>query len=187
MRHDHAIVMTKRPALIAAIVALLIVAAAAAWWFASPLLTLKDMRDAAAANDADRLSAHIDYPALREDLKADLMARMMAEMGKDKSGFGTIGMAFGSALIGPVIDGMVSPAGLRAAFVAKQNQPAATGLKAAADRPALDIGKDVTIRHDGIDQFAVVPRDPRGGTLIFRRHGLTWKLSGIDLPAAPAR
>ena len=97
---------------IAAVVAVLIVIAASALWqFESPAWTLKGMKDAAQSHDAEALNAYIDYPALRESLKAELMARMMAEAQKDKSGFGAVGMAFGSALMGPMIDGLCFPNG----------------------------------------------------------------------------
>ena len=72
-----------------------VIALGVAWYFASPWYTLKQMRSAAEANDAAALSSYIDYPSLREDLKSDLMAQMMAEASKDKSGFGALGVATG--------------------------------------------------------------------------------------------
>ena len=69
-----------------------------------------------------RFDAYIDYPAVREDLKAEIMAQLISGAQKDKSGFGGLGMAIGSAMIGPMIDGMVSPAGMRAALIAKRNE-----------------------------------------------------------------
>ena len=89
--------------------ALIVIASAALWYFESPLWTLHGMKDAAQSHDADALDAYIDYPALRESLKAELTARMMIQAQKDKSGFGALGMAFGSAVMGPMIDGLVSP------------------------------------------------------------------------------
>ncbi len=80
------------------------------------------MKDAAQSHDADALNAYIDYPALRESLKAELMARMTAEAQKGKSGFGALGMAFGSAIIGPMINILVSPAGMRAALLANNQE-----------------------------------------------------------------
>src|SRR5437588_11765200 len=92
--------------------ALIVIASGALWYFESPAWTLKGMKDAAQSNDADALNAYVDYPSLRESLKAELMARMMAEARKDKSGFGALGVDFGSAMIAPMIDTLVSPAGM---------------------------------------------------------------------------
>src|SRR5947209_7490551 len=114
--------LVSRSKTAAIILAALIIALGAGWYFLSPAWTLRGMRAAAEANDPDALNAYIDYPAVREDLKAEIMARLMTEAQKDTSGFGGLGVALGSAMIGPMIDGMVSPAGVRAALIAKRNQ-----------------------------------------------------------------
>jgi hypothetical protein len=94
------------------------------------------MKAAADANDPDALNSYIDYPALREDLKAEIMGQMRAQAKKHKSGFGGLGLAIGRAMIEPVIDGLVAPAGVRAALMAKRDQaqtkaalPAASSLR----------------------------------------------------------
>ena len=169
--------MSKRW-LMAAVV--LFVAAGTTWYFASPWYTLKQMRDAAQANDADAMSAYIDYPAVREDLKAEIMAQVMAEAEKDKSDFGALGVGLASAMLGPMIDGFVSPAGLRAAFVANRNKQAAQPQQKAAG--ALNLTDDVEIERRSFDEFAVGNKSHPDGQMIFKRHGLGWKLSGVDLP-----
>ena len=102
--------------------AALIIAAGATWYVASPGWTLNQMKAAADADDSDALNTYIDYPALREDLKAETMAQMIAEANKDKSGFGRLGLAIGTAMVGPVIDGLVTPAGMRVALMAKRDE-----------------------------------------------------------------
>lgn len=102
--------------------ATLIIAAGAAWYFVSRAWTLRQMKAAADANDANALSGYIDYPALREDLKAELMGRMVAEAAKDKTGLGGLGLAIGPAVVGPMIDQLISPAGVRAALMAEHEQ-----------------------------------------------------------------
>lgn len=119
--------------------AVLLLGAGAGWYFGSPAYTLSQMKAAAEANDSDTLVSYIDFPSLREDLKAEFMAHLMAENAKDTSGFGALGMELGSAMVGPMIDGMVTPAGVRAAFIANRNKeqakpsPGPTGAKAPAE------------------------------------------------------
>jgi hypothetical protein len=138
------------------------------------------MKAAADANDADALNPYIDYPALREDLKAEIVGRMMADAKKDKSGFGGLGLAIGSAMIGPVIDGMVTPGGMRAAFMAKRDQALATAAPQAGSARRVPV--DPMIVRRGFSEFLVASKQqPRSG-LVFKRHGLSWKLSGVDLP-----
>ena len=163
------------------VAAVLIFIGAVSWYFASPYYTLMQMRDAAKANDADALSAYIDYDALREDLKSELMAHMMAEAEKDDSGFGAIGVAFGSAMIGPMLDGMVSPAGVRAMLISKQQRETAQGAKAPAAPVKVD--EKPVIERRSFSEFAVKSKDDAQGAMIFTRRGLGWKLTGVDLPA----
>ena len=65
--------------------ALIVIASGALWYFESPAWTLKGMKDAAQSNDADALNAYVDYPSLRESLKAELMAPASSRL-KSRSG-----------------------------------------------------------------------------------------------------
>jgi hypothetical protein len=157
--------------------ALIIIASSALWYFESPAWTLKGMNDAAQSHDADALNAYIDYPALRESLKAELTARMMAEAQQDKSGFGALGAAFGSAMMGPMIDGLVSPSGMRAALLASKQADAPPAAASALHVPE----KPVIVRRN-FSEFLVTAKDQPNSGLVFERHGLSWMLSGVELP-----
>ena len=156
--------------------ALIVIASSTLWYLESPALTLKGMKDAAQSNDADALNAYIDYPALRESLKAELMARMMIEARKDKSGNGALGMAIGSAVMGPMIDGLVSPAGMRAALLASRQE------KSAPAASALHVPKEPVIVRRSFSEFLVSAKGQPNSGLVFKRHGLSWMLSGVQLP-----
>lgn len=166
-----------------AAVALFIVAGFAAWYFYSPSYTLVQMKAAARANDSDKFSSYIDFQALREDMKAELTARMLAEAQKNKSGLGSFGMAIGSAMIGPLVDGMVSPAGVRAAFIANERVEA-EGLSNKAMEP-LKLSDDPVIERRSFSEFAVTSKNHPRSAMIFKRHGLGWQLSAIELPPDP--
>lgn len=160
----------------ATVAALMVIASTALWYFESPALTLKGMKDAAQSHDAEALNAYIDYPALRESLKSELMARMMAEAQKDKSGFGTLGIAVGAAMMGPMIDGLVSPAGMRAALLANSHEK---GLQAAS---VLHVPEQPLIVRRSLSEFVVTERRQPNSSLVFKRHGLSWMLSGVEFP-----
>ncbi len=156
----------------AGLAAVLVLLATIGWYVLSPGYTLKQMKAAAQANDADRLSSYIDYPSLREDMKSELSARMMAEAQKDQSGFGPLGVALGSALVGPLVDAIISPAGVRAMMLSnRQNKKA-----------PIAVGEDPDIERHGLSEFVVKSKSGQNGTMVFKRHGLSWKLSGLDLP-----
>ncbi len=137
------------------------------------------MKAAADANDPEALNSYIDYPALRDDLKAEITGQMMAEAKKDKSGFGRLGLIVGTAMVGPVIDGLVTPAAVRAALLAKRNQAQIKALPQAAS--ALRLPDDPVIVRRGFSEFLVASKRKPKTALVFKRHGLSWKLSGVDL------
>lgn len=173
--------MTRARWKIAAVAAVLIVIASGAlWYFESPAWTLKGMKDAAQSHDADALNDYIDYPALRESLKAELMAQMMAEAQKDKSGFGAFGVTIGSALMRPMIDGLVSPAGMRAALLANRQTNAGRAAS------ALHVPEQPVIVRQSFSEFLVTTKGQPNSGLIFKRHGLSWLLSGVRLKSDPS-
>lgn len=172
--------MRSKARIVVVAAAALIITTAGLWYFESPAWTLRNMKAAADANDADALNAYIDYPALREDFKAELSARMMAEAQKDKTGYGALGVALGSAIIGPMIDGLVSPAGMRALLFAKRNQQ--TSGNAAGAAAALKVPDRPLIVRRNLSEFLVTTKGASRGGLIFKRHGLSWQLSGVELP-----
>lgn len=162
------------------IVALVILAAAVGgWWYESPWWTLGQMRDAARAGDAQKLSQYVDYPALREDLKGDLRRSLTMEMvSRKQDGFAMIGSAIAMAMIDPLIDAMVTPEGVQAIFDQRKrvgssdNKPK---IPVASNNPIID--------RMGFNEFKVRDKDPKKGALVFKQSGLGWKLSGLDLPA----
>jgi hypothetical protein len=160
---------------VAGLVALLVVVLGVGWYFASPSYTLSQMKAAAQANDADALSSYIDYTALREDMKTELMARMMAEAQKDKSGFGALGVALGAAMIGPFVDAMTSPAGVRAMMLSNEANKSARKVPVTVDENPI-------IERRGLSEFIVKSKSEPNGGMVFKRYGLGWKLAGIDLP-----
>jgi hypothetical protein len=168
------------------VVAGLLAALAAGWWFGSPWWTLREMRAAAAAHDERALSAHVDYPALRASVKQQVMAAYGNGAVSEARGLGSLGAALARALAGPVIDTLVTPDGVRAMFeVEEARKTPSAAASAAGGGPVLPALKDrPVIERDGLDQFRVHGRDSGSATMIFRRAGLGWKLSGVALPPA---
>lgn len=164
----------------ALIAATLIIAAGVLWYLASPGWTLHQMKAAAAANDADALNSYIDYPALRDDLKAEMLGQMVAEAKKDKSPFGGLGLAIGTAITGPAVDRLITPAAMRAALMAKRDMALTEAAPQTAS--ALRVPDDPVIVRRGFSEFLVASKQQPKSGLVFKRHGLSWKLSGVDLP-----
>jgi DUF2939 family protein len=158
----------------------IVIASATLWYFESPAWTLKGMKDAAQSHDADALNAYIDYPALRDSLKAELTARMRAEAQEDKSDLGSFARALGAVTLGPLTNILVSPAGMRAALFASKQ-----GVGPAAS--ALRVPKEPVIVRRNFSEFLVTAKDRPNSGLVFKRHGLSWMLSGVELPPTGSR
>jgi hypothetical protein len=163
----------------AAIGALLAVAATS---FASPWWTLHSLRTAVARHDADAVSAQVDFPALRDSVKSQLLTAISRDA-RDAGGnpFAAIGKAFALAVADPLVDAVVSPAGV-AAMV--EHGKITIAKPAPAQEPAADAPPaekpHYTLHYRGWDRFAVTADD--GGSFVFRRDGLWhWKLAGIEL------
>ncbi len=159
-----------------------LLALAVAWYAASPYWTLRQVAAAAKADDTERLSSYVDYPALREDVKAKLTARLI-DVTKADDPTARLGRAMGMALMAPMVDAFVSPAGLKAAFVRLD----VAGGKAAPGSGKAEEGKKPRVERLGLDSFRVGDPDQPGSGLVFERRGLGWKLAGIDLPPEPER
>jgi len=163
------------------VVVLLALAAAGAWFYGSPGWTIERMQAAATAKDAALLSSYIDFPALRADLKRKLPDHLTARAREKNDGLGRLEAAIGGVLIGPIVDTIVTPEALRLAF-APGPATAVDDPTGAQVRPAgVRLGKDPVITRRGVSEFVVGPRGKAGG-LVFRRSGLSWRLSGIDFP-----
>ena len=170
--------------IIAALAALLVLGGT--WYFASPALAMSGLRDALQEGDRDELTERVDFPAVRESLKSQMMAAVTAEMAKQKEGdnpFAALGAMFVTGLVNQMIEGLVTPDGLRA--LVQQGR-----LKADPSAKAPD--QQWTVEHDGLDKFRAVPVGKPGEKapkLLFKRDGLGGRLVDIEMPAgglAPA-
>jgi hypothetical protein len=145
----------RRPRILALAAAALLALLAAGWWFGSPLWTLWRMREAARAGDAQALAAYVDFPALRASTRRQLRPRLGP---------------LGGLLAGPAVDAVISPEALRLALLHGRGDRAGAGAGAG--------GGETGLVRTGASEFRV----SRGkGDLVFRRHGLGWKLEEIAL------
>lgn len=153
------------------------VLAGAGWYFGSPSWTLYQMKSAADARDADALTSYVDFPMLRETMKEQLRAGMAAKMAQEEADeFAVLGGIFAMSMVDSMIDGFLTPSSIRVMFAAA---PDASELE---DGPDLRTD-DMKIERHGFSQFLLVnPTDNTSGQFVFRREGLSWKLSEIRLP-----
>lgn len=163
-----------------------IVVAAGAWYWLSPGLAMQGLKTAALAGDREELKERVDFPAIRESLKSQMRAMMVAEMAKEKDNpFAAVGMAFAGAIVDPMIDSIISPEGIKVMVESgKVNEP---GKTAATQTQGKDAEWEIERR--GLDRFVARPKVKPGDnapSLIFKRDGLGWDLVDVEAPTNPS-
>ena len=161
-------------------------------YFASPLLAVRGLVSAAKAGDEAALEQRVDFTALRQSMKNEMNARLVAEMRKDlgdhDKALGGLGMLLAPSFISSAVDTLITPKAV-AAMVTEAREPrAADGIGQA--RPKTDDADDKIKRsysYRGLNTFAVTLHEQdrperRLSLLMERRNLFFWKLAGVELP-----
>lgn len=189
-----------------AIAALFVVAALFAYVAAGPYLALRAMDRALANRDSAALSRHVDFPALRANLRAQVEDAIARRVPAEAQGsvLGGLGIEIATAMAGGAAEGLATPAGLAAlmqgrdawgrlrALTGTDHATPAALPRAAADTDASAGGSTAqapsplagaTHRFESHDRFVVAARDAQGRpvTLVLTRRGLHWRLSDVRL------
>jgi hypothetical protein len=170
------------------IAATVIAAVVGVWFYFTPYIAANSMKKAAEANDSATLSSYINFPSLKESLKANFNAMLATEAvkSKDSNPFGALGAALAAAFINPMIDALVTPESL--AMMMQGNKPdLEKGAARTEKKPTGASDTEMTMGYESFDRFAVSVKkkgdadDPV--TFVFHRQGLlTWKLASLRLP-----
>ncbi len=158
--------------------------AAIALYVASPWLAVHQLQAAARAGDRNGLEAAVDFPAVREDFKAQLNVALLKNLQSDArlkdNPLAAIGALLVPAVLDRLIDAYITPDGI-ATMVAEARTP----------RPGSPAhrGGHVTTQsgYVSLDRFKTTVRsdDEPNRPLVFvmERRGLFgWKLVRIELP-----
>lgn len=178
--------MTKNKILISGLIVLLI----ACWIYATPYLAVRNMKEAVKNGDAVALADYVNFPALKESLKASFnvqMTKSMAEM-KGNPLFAVLGANIANALIDPMLESLVSPEGL--AVMMQGHKPSPSTQKEEKKQEARsDASNDepiVIMGYENINRFTVKTTDKTNPTqevtMVFLRDGMSWKLSAVRFP-----
>ena len=163
----------SRRSLALAITAVVLLALAVTWEVASPWWTLREMRDAAAARDTEKLATYVDFPRVRIDLREQLIGA--ADKRVPARAFeALLGKHRVNRVVDRVIDNLVSPESLRIALDAAAKRSEDRG----SPKPTCGM------KRESLDQFRLrCAQLPTGqADLEFERERLAWRLVGIDLP-----
>lgn len=169
---------------------LLLILVLLAAYAAYPYLALYRLGEALRVQDQDAVEAKVDWPKLRQGIKDDVNAALVAKVKPEEGdALAAFGIALAGKLAGPVVDAAVTPAGLAA--VAAADRPTLTTLATqvyvsnSADR---SLPRLVQSGFGGPTVFeaTVMPRGATGEAdairLRFELEGGYWMLTRIHLP-----
>lgn len=169
---------------------LILVLALAAYMAAGPYLAINGIRQALEQQDTGKLERHVDFPALRVSIKAQLEDAMARRTGSEvqSSLFGAFALSIASNMMGGGVDTLVTPLGIGALLQGRILWKKSTGDTVDGDTYGAPVPadplKNAQHRYESPSRFTATVKDHDGDPVVFvfRRRGLTWKLADIDLP-----
>ena len=159
----------KKPLVIGLLLAAIV--ALASYVAAGPYLALHGIRTALAEQDTARLERHVDFPALRVNLRVQVEDHLARQAGPDVSSslFGAAALSLANQVLGRGVDTLVTPMGIAALL-----QGRATWKRAVGETASL---RSSTGRWPGAMANAEHCKSLRNGPLIYGKRRLRTPLS----------
>ena len=156
---------------------------------AGPFLTVNAIREAVKSQNTAELSRHVDFPALRSNLKLQLDDYLVRRAGPEvqANAFGAIALRIASGMATGTVDAMVTPAGLAAMMGGRTLWHRVGGdPRAVSYAPPADPLEGARYRFESPSRFTATVLDESGEPVVFvlTRKGFGWKLSDVRLPLA---
>lgn len=155
-------------------------------YVASPYVAVHNFANIAKSGDIDQIDAAVDFPRVRESLKAQFNASIATKMQTDPAmrdnPFAGLGMLMAPAMIDRMVDAVITPEGI--ASMVRAGKVERGGAPAAAPSNA-DV--KVTTSYVTLDRFKMTITNKAATStpiaMMFERHGLLgWKLIRVELP-----
>ena len=178
--------MNKKTKWLLAIAALILIALLA-FVAAGPWLAINGIRNVVASGNYGELWRFVDFDRLPESVRPQIQERIARGI-VERAGSGNAGNALTGVtelISGPAIDAMVSPVGVATMLrgTALTRQIAGDNDADGKPRP-VDPLKGATTGYVSPSLFTATVLNAEGQPVVFEfsRTGLSWKLTGIDLP-----
>lgn len=159
---------------------------------AGPFIALRGIQHAVTERSVTALMLHVDFPVLRENVRAQMESRIAEQFAKRVGNdTGMMGMASGTLakqVSDSAVNAMVNPAGI---MVLLEGNALARNI---SKEPLRDEHgqatapmqlSDAKFRYESLSRFTATmqSQDGKPVVFVFSRKGLRWKLTDIRLPA----
>ena len=160
-----------------------------AYVVAGPYLAINGIRTALIEQDTGRLERHVDFPALRVSIKAQMQDKLARRTGDMQSNLaGAFALSIANNFVGSGVDAMVTPLGIGALLQGRSLWKKSLGETMDGDAYGkaipMDPLKQAVRRYESPSRFTatVLDEDGKPMVFVFTRRGLRWKLADIRLP-----
>ena len=160
-----------------------------AYVVAGPYLAINGIRTALIEQDTGRLERHVDFPALRVSIKAQMQDKLARRTGDMQSNLaGAFALSIANNFVGSGVDAMVTPLGVGALLQGRSLWKKSIGETVDGDSYSkavpVDPLKQAVRRYESPSRFTatVLDEDGKPMVFVFKRNGLRWKLADIRLP-----
>lgn len=155
--------------------------------YASPYITVYQMKESAENHDGASLSEHVDYPALRESLKSQM--NTMLGVNRDVKSVKDIPMAafgslFGGILAEKMVDAYLTPESI-AKLMNGEEQNSKNSQEYSKTHSSPKPFSDASMSYESFSRFSITLKENESDKeikFILRRSGMEWKLTEILLP-----
>lgn len=176
------------PAVIAALVLL------GAYVIGGPYLAIRGISQAIEQRDTGKLARHVDFGAVRVNIKAQLNDYVVRRAGTSvqSSLLGQVALGVAGNLTGAGVDTFVTPLGIAALLQGDSLWKRAIGDTVGGDTwappsPAKPLA-NTTGRYESLSRYTATTHleDGREVVFVLSRQGLRWRLTNIVLPLGQA-
>jgi hypothetical protein len=165
--------------------------ALAGYVVAGPFLTIDAIRDAIERNDTAELARHVDFPALRANLRGQVEDHLVRKAGADMQAdlLGAIALRVAGVAAGGVVDVLATPAGIGFVLEGRSvwHRISGGGVSPSdtwAHVPPDDLLANADYRYESPSRFTATVRNRDGAPVVFvlTRDGLRWRVTDVRLP-----
>lgn len=170
--------------------AVAVLLALVAWVAAGPFMTIHAIRSAIVAQDSAAIAEHVDFPAIRDSLKAQVDDYAVRRAGPEaqSSLLGAIALRLASGATSGLVDAAATPAGLAALLEGRNFWQRLDGSRRSDDphepAPPRDPLEGASYRFESPSRFTATVSNADGDPVVFvlTRRGMDWKVSDVRLP-----
>ena len=156
---------------------------------ATPFFTVSNIKTAIIEKDSEKLSANVDFPVFRQNLKKQFNTAMMKNVSAEfqNNPFAAIAAGFATNMVDGVVDSFITPSGLATLMEGKKpslSRSRRRNPSKAAQANRDDLFKNARYSYDSLNRFSIYVPTDTGDEIrfILHRDGLSWKLVDMVVP-----